>query len=468
MRARLLAVVTCAAAFTAFAAREARACGCLMRAEPCAVYAAADVVFVGRATEAGPPTAAGGDSGAYTARGRATRFSVEEAFRGVAGDTAETFEQGTSCDFHFRAGERYFVYGTRDPRDGRVYVGTCGGTKELKDAAADLEYARGAVAGRPVPGIVGSVEREARESARSYRFKRPLDDVEVLVSGGGREVRARTDAKGNFRVYGLRPGEYTVSPKTPPALRHIYTEAAARVQVADGRCAVASFTVTSLSNVSGRVLDHEGAPAKTRINLVPLDEQGRETEPAEGAIETYTGADGRYKFDGLAPGSYRLVVNPRGQPASYDPPVRRTYLPGVRDPERATVITLADGAAYEAEDLRLPPPLVAREIEGVVTFPDGTPAPRALLVLEFTEREGAETTNAADGEGRFRLKVFEGFKYLVSAEARSQRADGVWTGRHSRTVEVTVAETNEPVKLVIDRPGFYRPGYARGKQEKPR
>ncbi len=148
--------------------------------------------------------------------------------------------------------------------------------------------------------------------------------------------------------------------------------------------------------------------------------------------------------------------------------MRRAYLPGVLDPARATVVTIAEGQAFEAEDFRLPPPLVAREIEGVVVLPDGSPAPRAMLMLEFTEREGAETTNGADDEGRFKLKVFEGFKYLVSAEVRAQRADGVWAGRHSEAVEVTVGETNEPLRLVINREGFNTPRYAGRKQEKPR
>ena len=469
MKAKLWLVVTCAAAAVCLAAGEARACVCFTPREPCALYPRADVIFLGTVREVGPMTPVKDRPNVVTANGRVTRFSVEEAFRGVAGATAETFESGTSCDFRFKAGERYLVYGSRDPRDGKVYVGSCSGTKPLERAAEDLAYARGAVAGKPAPGVAGRVERETRESATSYRSHRPLDGVEVVVAGGGREAKARTDAEGRFSLFGLPPGAYDVSLRTPSELRHIHGPAVRRVEVAAGRCALADFFVTSLSTVAGRVVNDAGEPAaSTKVNLVPLDAEGREVPPAEGSVEAYADKDGRYKFDFVSPGRYRVAVNPRGQPGSYDPPYPRLYLPGVSDPARAAVVNVSEGESYEAAEFRLPPPLVRHEIEGVVVLPDGTPAPRALLTLEFTEREWAETTTAADEHGRFRLKAFKGLKYLVAAEVRTQNAAGQWTARHSEPVEVTAGESDEPLRLVVDREGFYRPRYDKLKQEKRR
>lgn len=460
-----LKLLMLAAAASLVLAGEARACSCVSsyaQWQPCGAYWRADVVFAGTVAEVGPMTPVeGGDGKLFTPAGRATRFRVEEAFRGVAGDAVETFEEGTSCDYHFKPGGRYLVYGARDPRDGRVRVHSCSATKELERAASDLEFARGVALGRPTPSLVGYVARETRERASSYRARLPLDGIEVSAEGGGRAFAATTDAEGRFRLFGLPPGRYTVRAKTPRELRHLYGAGSAEVQVADGRCGGAEFVVTSLSTVSGSVADHRGGALKTRVELVPLDEGGRELKPAEGSVEVYTDERGRYKFDWVAPGRYRVAVNAKSQPGSYDPPYPRAYLPGVQDPARAAVIVVADGASYEAGEFRLPPPLAEAHVEGIVLLPDGSPAAGALVTLEFTEREWIETFSA-DADGRFRLKTFAGYRYLLAGEVRKE-VDGRWTGTHSEPAEVVAGEAGEPVKLVVNRPGFYTPRYAKNR-----
>ncbi|HEX7176210.1 MAG TPA: hypothetical protein VF240_13190 [Pyrinomonadaceae bacterium] len=451
-------------------AAEARACGCVMSYgmyQPCGAYWSADVVFKGTVAEVGPLTPVPGSDGkVFTGAGQVTRFRVDEAFRGVAGDVVETSSEGTSCDYHFKPGEQYFVYGSRSARDGKIYVSSCSATKTQERATADLAFARGAVRGEPTPSLIGLVTREVREAASSYRSQRPLDGIEITIESGGKSAaRARTDAEGAFRVFGLSPGVYAVRARTPRELRHlkVYGPETAQVRVLEGRCSAAAFVVTSLSTVSGRVVDATGAPTKTKVNLVPLDESGAEVRPAEGTTEVYTDEGGRYLFEWVAPGRYRVAVNPHSQPGRSDPPYRRVYLPGVFDPARSAVINVSDGGQHEAEDFRLPAPLTTGTVEGVVVTPDGKPVPHALLTLEFTEREWIETERA-DEHGRFRLKLLEGYKYLVAAEVRSE-VGGKWTGRHSEPAEVMAGEAGEPVRLVITRPGFYAPLYVQRKRK---
>src|SRR5918999_2069594 len=104
---------------------EALACVCGMsfiQGQPCSAYWTANVVFAGTVTEIGPPTPVkGSERKSVTYNGRVTRFKVLEAFRGVTGDVVETVERGTSCDFHFKQGGSYFVYGAR-ARDGKIYA----------------------------------------------------------------------------------------------------------------------------------------------------------------------------------------------------------------------------------------------------------------------------------------------------------------------------------------------------------
>ncbi|HEV2903472.1 MAG TPA: hypothetical protein VGW32_00400, partial [Pyrinomonadaceae bacterium] len=178
---------------------------------------------------------------------------------------------------------------------------------------------------------------------------------------------------------------------------------------------------------------------------------------AEQSIQAYSDDHGRYKFDWLAPGRYVITVNSLNQPGSYDPPYQRTYFPGVTERARASVIELIDGQQLTVDDFAIGPPLQTRTIEGVVLMPDGTPATNARITLEFTERDWTET-GSADALGRFSLKVYDGFKYIVAAEVRKE-VQGVWRGTHSAGVEVTVGAVNEPITLTVSRPGFYRPRY---------
>ena len=122
-------------------------------------------------------------------------------------------------------------------------------------------------------------------------------------------------------------------------------------------------------------------------------------------------------------------------------------MPRGEDPARATIISVADGVSYEAGEFRLPPPLAEAYVEGVVLLPDGSPAAGALLTLEFTERQWSETFSA-DAEGRFRLKTFAGYRYLIAGEVRKE-VNGRWTGTHSEPTEVVAGEVGEPIKLLI-------------------
>jgi hypothetical protein len=453
------------ALFLAFASlcfgSEARACGCVTsfaQYQPCSAYWNAGVVFTGTVSEIGPMIPVdGSDRQLFTFNGRFTRFTIEDAFRGVTGETVEIFDHGTSCDYSFQLGERYFIYGGRDPKDSKIYVSACSATKTINRASDDLSYARGVKRNEPTPGIIGLVNRETRDRADQYRKNTPLEGIRVIASEDTKSAEAFTDANGIFRFFGLAPGSYYVRALTPPDLRRLYGDEVLKLKVTDGRCSGGQFSVTSLSLISGKVLDSDGEPVKTRLNLVPIDTAGAQITPAEGSIETYSDAQGQYKFDWLAPGNYLVAINGRDQPGASDPPYPKSYLPGVIDRKRATIISVTEGQEVAVPDFQLPSPLIARTIQGVVTLPDGTPVPHALVWLEFTAREWVEV-NSTDAQGHFALKVYEGFKYLVAGEVRKE-IQGVWRATHSTSVEVIGGQAIDTITFVVSQPGFYVPRY---------
>jgi hypothetical protein len=102
-------------------------------------------------------------------------------------------------------------------------------------------------------------------------------------------------------------------------------------------------------------------------------------------------------------------------------------------------------------------------VRGFAIMPDGTPAAHALIMLEFTEREWLEI-GSSDAQGRFEVKIYEGFKYLLAAEVRNQ-VQGVWRGTHSPAVELSSKESNDAITLSVSQPGFYRVRFAERKKQ---
>jgi hypothetical protein len=317
-------------------------------------------------------------------------------------------------------------------------------------AADDLAYARGLTRNEPTPSIIGLVTRETRARADQYRKNVGLEGIRVVASNASSTAEAYTDGNGIFRFFGLTAGNYEVRALTPTGLRRLYGPEVFNLKVTDQ-------TVTSLSSITGRVLNSEGAPLKTRLNLVPIDASGAEMISAEGSIEVYSDEKGKYKFDWLAPGNYLVAMNDRNQPGTHDPPYPRSYLPGVIPRQQAAIISVAEGQEVTVPDFQLPSPMIPLTVRGVAILPDGSPAAHTLIVLEFTEREWIEITSA-DAQGRFEVKVYEGFKYFVAADLRKENR-GVWTGTHSPPIQVIGGQTNDTITLVVSQPGFYVPRY---------
>jgi Carboxypeptidase regulatory-like domain len=144
----------------------------------------------------------------------------------------------------------------------------------------------------------------------------PLSEgIEVLASGGG-DI---TDDLGQFRIYGLAPGDYYVSalfsPSGEAAGRTDYLPTyypgtaspaeARRVTVRLGEEADninVNLVIASFAVVSGRVLNSLNAPVKASLQLSSADPSAMAVGPGT------AGTDGTFAFRHVPPGEYRLRV----------------------------------------------------------------------------------------------------------------------------------------------------------------
>lgn len=445
----------------ACSSESARACTCTFSfagTQPCQAYWGAGAVFTGLVTNISTiPLDLGDGRSGY--RQRLVRFDLDESFHGVKGRTAEviTGMGGGDCGYDFKEGERYFVYAYKAPNDNTLRVGICGRTKSLAAATADLEYARRVAKGNSDASLYGIVLRYTRDSYLAYGERKGMEGISVIAESKDRRFNLVTDGEGRFQLDGIPAGTYRVRAELPEGM----TKAAEQPAViAPGRCAAAEFLTTSLGGVKGKLIHAEGEPAsQITLTLIPAKTEGKEELWRGREISARTDKEGLYSFTQIPPGQYVIAINFEGQPGSLDAPYPRSYYPGAKSLSGAKIIDIAEGQELEIESFRLPPKLIERTIEGVVEWPDGRPATGAFITLEYTERKWMESSGSADHEGRFSIKVFEGFRYLVHADYEDNGKPV-----HAEPIEVFVADDNAPLRLVIARPG--RSTYFRAQQNR--
>lgn len=220
-------------------------------------------------------------------------------------------------------------YGQRRPGESGNQLDL--GDGEVLDKVV-LPLPRGSVIAGRIFDEYGDPVAGADVRAMQYRY---LAGARRLVPGTGNS-RGRTDDQGSFRLYGLTPGEYTVSatlregqgaasvnleaeepsgyaPTYHPGVPNLAEAQRITLGVGQEQTNISfGLLLTRLVRVSGRVIDSTGMPAtRGAVMLLPADtlRSGMSGMNAGGAAVR---GDGTFQFPGVAPGNYILFVRPGG------------------------------------------------------------------------------------------------------------------------------------------------------------
>lgn len=428
------------------ASYNVNACTCGGSGTPCESFGSADAVFAGTvvsARENERPKQR--DRSEIDWSPRAFKFSVEQAYLGVAGTEIEVFTGtgGGDCGYQFRIGQRYLVYAYRDKE--KFTTSICTRTKPFVNATEDLAFLGTLPSATPGVTIYGKVDLSESEALDS--------DILITIEGDSDRKETRPDAKGNFRVSGLRAGKYKVSVRLPETLTTWQPQR--ELTISDRGCAAVTWHVADNGRITGRVVNPVGEPvARILVSLLKPD-----TDPKGDNVKLErTDDQGRFAFSAVPQGRYVIAVNHNRFPDPNDPTnaYPPSFYPGVVDQAQAQTITVGAGEKLSELEIRVPSKRPASILKGSVVWSDGSPVVNArLIVMDVTQGESSSRHGVnADEQGHFSITGYAGQKLII--EARSDRpyipkGDRFEPMERTENARITLERPTETVRLVITK-----------------
>ena len=145
-------------------------------------------------------------------------------------------------------------------------------------------------------------------------------------------------------------------------------------------------------SVAGRVLDERGLPiSNATVTLLARRHVDGQWQPVR-SRRVQAGEDGRYSFDRVEPGEYRILAEGAGTTGVHPQPAGRSTIAGLFSIERNVDITTADVSAVRIRTARL---------SGTVHQADGTPANRAIVTAIRSDLPGEPLTGVVQQDGSF-------------------------------------------------------------------
>jgi len=414
-------------------------------------YQQALLVFTGTVnsvTEIAPPLGLDGKP-LPISQGHVTRITVDEYFKGRGGAEIDLVGGNTSCDIGFEPGKRYLVYASQSGTSGAVGAFSCSRTALVGHyVKPDIGYLRRVSRGEQPTMLYGFAFRSARTYSNPGA-EVPLSGITVTVEGQGTRLDLKTDASGYFETFELPPGSYRVHPAVTGKLRGADEKP---VELRGGGVASVMFHTTSMGSLRGRLVDESGNPVKELHveTLAAGGVSGAGSVSGAGAVKDYvqTGENGEFVFAELPSGRYILAVNSAGRPSLYGAPFLPSYFPNAASISDAQTITIEDGVQVELSDFVLQTRYPTVAVSGIVVTSEGEPVPGAFVNLDKSGRPwDAARPVQTDAAGRFVHRAFEGVTYTLRASADGPDS----TLLESDIVEITVAKSAPPVRLVVKR-----------------
>jgi hypothetical protein len=423
---------------------------------PCEEYWRSEAVFAGKVVKKSTFHVEDGEGESrYKYQQVLVRFSIEQAFKGIAGDEVEivTGLGGGDCGYHFKDGERYVVYAVRNGRDNnRLYSGICNRIKLVAEAEEDFAYFRAIPAAGTGGVIFGRVKKEIPLlSGEGRNMEAYLDNIKITIEGNGRRFETMTDKHGYYQMGGLAPGQYKVKADISDS-QESYSQSTANV--VDRGCAAQDFYLHVNGQISGMVFDEKGDPLPSiKVDIISAEDT-KDISPK--GKWRFTDKEGRYKIDRIPPGDYYVGVGLVGANSNLCP-YPRVFMPDFRDAKEATIVSLKEGQKIDDQNISLPSFAPDLEFEVEVVWQNGSPVEAATVMLHGDSPAApAEVQREPNGKpGHFRVKAFKACSYWVNAFTYGHPGEpGGGKPWHDEIKLDLSANFAKPIRLTLSKPGF--------------
>lgn len=288
-------------------------------------------------------------------------------------------------------------------------------------------FAAQALAQKEAPASVAGRVREGERGVAGINVVVMSADPAQRFRPAG---RARTDAEGRYRVNGLPPGKYVVTPMAPayvlldisnfPPGKPLTLSAGDSVEDTD-------FRVLRGGVITGRVTDSDGNPVVMEpVSVEPVDPKDAQQRSRFFAVDQRdlsTDDRGVYRVYGLQPGSYRVSVGSDGRTlrapgAKY---YRRTFHPSATDEAQAKAVEVTLGGEATDVDITLGAPEKTFRVSGRFVYADtNQPVPVSSFGYGLIDPAsgnplGEYMGGSANARGEFRAEGLAPGRYRLFA-----------------------------------------------------
>lgn len=263
-----------------------------------------------------------------------------------------------------------------------IAVGIAGGDEPAAPAKAP----------EAVGALVGQVLVRGTPAAAMVEVRARTEDGAWAFEPAAPIASARSDDRGSFRVEGVPAGRYEVRAIVPGMAAGYAT-----ATVAGGFDVEVPIVVAGGdARLTGRVTWDDGTPFRGIVERSPGWRMDRPYARTEGATYSETDAEGRFAFEGVAPGLARMTAI---VPGSFRGMLREARAP-------------AEGREFVAAP-------EWRRLRGRVLDPDDKPV--ALARVRAGSWSGSMSV-ATDADGRFEIRMPDGAERLSVEAAGFARA----------------------------------------------
>lgn len=418
------------------------ACSCLPRPTVLDEFDSSDEVIIVRAISVEKAEKSQQELYGYPDGIRSTTVVVERVFKGTLKIRDEIVlgqGSGSNCVWTFdekSVGRQYLLYLNRpngksdnpesEPR--MWYASECGRSRGLAGAAEDLLYLENLSRVRGKTRISGTLN-----SGWWFGPEVAVEGKRIKIVGPKKKYEVKTDKNGVFEIYDVPPGKYFLEVEPPAgwkvALSWLrYSSSVVRsetefslpemrsskqfaIKLEPKKHASVDIMFEIDNYVRGRVIGPKGKPMSGVCVYMLLP--GKDWGPSG-----CTDEQGRFEISSVPEGEWILGANQDDNPSARQP-FRAIFYPGVRDRERATVISIGAGQVIENIDLVIPKLEETITVKGMLQYSDGQPVADKSVEFKVTkknEKADGDATTRTDEAGRFTLTILKGLTGEIAGD----------------------------------------------------